>query len=218
MKMDVVCYIFMRPELREWFKDDAELSMPPLDFFNACLKEMLDTTNPYSYRNKAYEALSALYDWYEEIREVYVMPEYVSGMRFVDRVVRRDYVPEPELPVFTDEYDHPTPLDESGLYLIGDVKANPYTGKMLYIIKVGRSKNLEKRINQYYTENPLPWFADFLEADVDNYISMERDCHAMLKRVAYAKADRTDEWFFVDKDTYLEICEKGFHYFFTYKD
>lgn len=189
----------------------------PLFVFEKCLKEMLDTSNSYPYRKKAYDVSTLLYNCYEEISNVYIMAKYISGMAYADRFTRRDAPVPVELPIFTDKYDRPQAPEECGLYLVGDVKANPLTFDLLYCVKVGRSSNLNKRMNQYYTENPLPWFADFLEASDDIYVSMEHNCHQMLKSVAYARAGKTNEWFFVDRATYLEICEKGFHYFFNFK-
>lgn len=123
------------------------------------------------------------------------------------------------LAIFNDGYEPPELLDCAGLYLVGSIYADPHTKKLYYWIKVGMSAtSLAKRVKNYRTENPMVWVADVLYVDVDNVCEMEMECHITLSDVAYGIARNTQEWFIVDEETYFEICEKGFHYFFTYED
>lgn len=123
------------------------------------------------------------------------------------------------LAVFDDGYDLPEVLDCPGLYLVGSVYIDPHTKKIFYWIKVGMSAtSLAKRLKGYRSENPMIWIADYMYVDLDNVYEMEHDCHIALSDVAYGIARNTEEWFIVDEDTYFEICEKGFHYFYDYKD
>jgi len=125
-----------------------------------------------------------------------------------------EYVRTP-LPTFKDKYEHLCPEEECGLYLVGSTYFDPLTMELYYWIKVGMSTNLKKRIKNYHTENPMIFVADLMECDSFNVYDMEHDCHIALSDVAYGIAQDTVEWFIVDRETYLEICKKGFRYFFS---
>lgn len=122
------------------------------------------------------------------------------------------------LKTFDDGYPVREIPTESGLYLVGSVYINPYTKRIYYWIKVGLSTNLRKRLKGYRSENPMVWIADILEMGDDLIGTMEHECHIALSDVAQGIAPNTDEWFIVDEETYFDICNKGFKYFFTFKD
>ena len=135
-----------------------------------------------------------------------------------DAPKKTKYVRTP-LKVFDDGYEIPEAPNGSGLYLVGSVHANPETSELYYWIKTGMSAtSVAKRLRSYRTENPMVWIADTLSVDVDNVYEMETACHIALSDVAYGIARNTEEWFIVDRETYFEICKKGFHYFFDYQD
>lgn len=100
----------------------------------------------------------------------------------------------------------------TGLYLVGSTYFNPYTDEKFYWIKVGKSTDLKKRMKQYATHNPMLWKNCFIPVSVKNLDTAESLCHAVLKHVALKKAENTNEWFQVDKETYLNICETGFEW------
>lgn len=122
------------------------------------------------------------------------------------------------LEIFDDGYTVPEIPEGSGLYLVGSVYIDPRTKRIYYWIKVGMSSvSLDKRLKSYRSENPMVWIADTMEVDVDDVGRMEHECHIMLSDVAYGIARNTEEWFIVDENTYFEICNKGFEYFYTTK-
>lgn len=96
----------------------------------------------------------------------------------------------------------------SGLYLIGSVYLNQCTNKPLYCVKIGQSKNLERRINQYYTYNPIFKLIDYIPIDSKNLLKKEKSYHEILSRRSKWS---TGEWFIIEKDTYFDLIENGFN-------
>lgn len=103
-------------------------------------------------------------------------------------------------------YDAP---DHKGLYLIGETHFNPFTDEKFYAVKVGKSdRSIASRMSSYNTHNPMLWRIDYRKNP-----SMEQYYQEKLAKVAIARCSHNKEWYFVDRKTYLEICEKGFSYF-----
>lgn len=97
---------------------------------------------------------------------------------------------------------------EAGLYFIGETHFNPITHEEFYWVKIGKSTNLKKRMNQYNTCCPMLWRIDTsFDYDKEEYY------HNRLYRECVATCNHNEEWFMVDRETYLEMCEKGFAYF-----
>lgn len=152
------------------------------------------------------------------VRKYQELEKYYDDYFNFDAPKKTKQVRKP-LAVFDDGYNIPEVLDCSGIYLVGSTYIDPYTKKIYYWIKVGMSStSLAKRLRGYRSENPMVWIADVMYVDTDNVGAMEHECHIALSDIAYGIARNTDEWFIVDEDTYFEICEKGFHYFFEYED
>ena len=118
------------------------------------------------------------------------------------------------MPVFTDGYNRDYEED-SGLYLMGTTTFNPITDEKYYWIKSGKSTNIHNRLRSYRTDNPAFFLIDVEIFDKTNLSQIERYCHLCLMEKAIAKSSICDEWFLVDKQTYLEICEKKFNWFWT---
>lgn len=109
-----------------------------------------------------------------------------------------------------DPLKHKAPEAE-GLYLVGSTHFNPLTDEKIYIVKVGKAKNLKKRIRDYNGTNPLMFHIDYLQKPQECKIS-ENFCHSVL----YAIGDDIEnchEWFKVSEADYKEICKLGFMYF-----
>ena len=103
-------------------------------------------------------------------------------------------------------YDAP---NYKGLYLVGSTRFNPYTDEKFYLVKIGKSnRSLSERMREYNTHNPLMWRIDFRRNP-----NLEQRYQAKLKKVAIASIGHCNEWYAVDRETYLAICEKGFSYF-----
>jgi hypothetical protein len=109
---------------------------------------------------------------------------------------------------FDDGIDYTVPND-SGLYFIGETHFNPITREEFYWVKIGKSNNLAKRMKQYNTCCPMLWRIDFAVGEEE----FEEYYHNWLYTKAIATCNHNEEWFLVDRETYLEMCEKGFAYF-----
>jgi hypothetical protein len=119
-----------------------------------------------------------------------------------------------QFPVFTNEEDPlgKTAPSQSGLYLIGNTLFNPITEQHFYLVKVGISNNLKTRMRGYRTTNPLLFHIDYYTFTGENDL-LENACHKILLENCESRIDRTSEWFIMSKESYLEICRKGFEYF-----
>jgi len=96
--------------------------------------------------------------------------------------------------------------EERGLYFIGMIGINPNETKY-YLVKVGATDNIAKRVRQYGTYNPMIYIGGTVE-DIDGSLSQaETNCHEYLADKAYAYAQNAREWFYVDEKTYYELCK-----------
>ena len=110
-----------------------------------------------------------------------------------------------------DGIDYVAP-DDGGLYFVGETHFNPATDQKYYCVKIGSASNISNRMKQYNTHNPMLWRIDY----AIHKEGLEKLYQSFLSRIALAKCNHNEEWFFVDRDTYLEMCQKGFQYFTTY--
>lgn len=93
-----------------------------------------------------------------------------------------------------------------GLYFIGMIGMNP-EGEPYYLVKVGRSNNIKKRIAGYASMNPMIFHNNMYITDFDkSNVEAEHNCHRYLAENAYAIADKTEEWFYVTEEKYFELC------------
>lgn len=90
-----------------------------------------------------------------------------------------------------------------GVYFLGMIGTNP-DGKNYYLVKVGGSENIHSRVRQYATYNPMIYIGGYC---LTGYRDAETNSHRFLRKKAYAVALHTDEWFYVDEETYFELCE-----------
>lgn len=117
--------------------------------------------------------------------------------------------------VYTSEYDTrdmhlPYELKKiSGLYFLGMVNHNPITDEVFYWVKIGYASDLLSRMRIYNTHCPMLWHIDYTDGDYDT----ESYYHRLLRVTAIARCNHNDEWFLVDKETYLQMCKKGFKFF-----
>ena len=95
----------------------------------------------------------------------------------------------------------------SGLYLIGSIYLNQHTNELLYSVKIGQSKNLKRRINQYYTYNPFFKLLDYIYVNPKNLLKEEKDYHRIL---GVRSKWSSGEWFIVEEDIYLKLVKNGF--------
>ena len=118
-----------------------------------------------------------------------------------------------------------------GLYLVGNTIFNPMTDEQFFLVKVGMSTNIYNRMKGYYSENPMMFHIGYKIIDCDNldlsncssykrthvkgeYIkSIEEKYHKAMEARKFCRFEYGQEWFIVDKNTYMEICEKKFDFF-----
>ena len=93
-----------------------------------------------------------------------------------------------------------------GLYFIGMIGINPNETKY-YLVKIGSAENIAKRVRQYGTYNPMIYIGGAIE-NIDGRLSdAETTCHEYLADKAYAYAQNAREWFYVNEETYYELCD-----------
>lgn len=92
------------------------------------------------------------------------------------------------------------------LYLMMDAR-----GKNT-LIKVGRCKNLNQRLNNYRTHNPLAKLIATLETKEIEDSFLEKICHSMFKSMNYKQVGNT-EWYYIPKGEKRKWRKQGFENF-----
>lgn len=137
--------------------------------------------------------------------------EFYWVNRFV-KIATYNFIKPKEIPIF---YDEDTNLRNaphtSGLYFFGVVNSNPFTHKEFYNVKIGLASDIAKRLNSYRTHSPMVKLIALYECE--DYREQEKKYHTLLNQHATFRNQNNDEWWFVDRDTYLQMSEKGFSYF-----
>lgn len=95
----------------------------------------------------------------------------------------------------------------AGLYFIGCVGCNPVTDEYQYCVKVGKSSDIGNRLKQHSSSNPLLYHGNASLRINGNLHLAETNCHKFLDRYAIGMPTGTNEWWFVDKVTYMKMCE-----------
>lgn len=95
--------------------------------------------------------------------------------------------------------------EERGLYFIGMIGVNP-NGTKYYLVKVGSTENIAKRVRQYGSYNPMVYIGGILQNFEGKMSDAETTCHEYLAERAYAYAQNAREWFYVSEETYFELC------------
>lgn len=100
--------------------------------------------------------------------------------------------------------------NKAGIYIISYLDSPESRGNKKVLIKVGRSYDLKKRLDNYHTCFPDSFFTwSLILTSKRNYIKLEKEIHNALKRYLYKHeeydARRTGEWFFITKDRLKNI-------------
>lgn len=178
-----------------------------MEYLFVCLKASKTTLG----RREEYLKMVSLYKESAEVRDWW---NYHPSNRFyVDRFVKLEQAisatpPYKKPKSFDDGIDYHAPACD-GLYFIGETHFNPITKEEYYWVKIGKARNIEARLKEYNTTNPMLWRIAFNLHDYDK----EKSYHKKLEKVCLNKCNHNEEWFLVDKDTYLAMCEKGFDFF-----
>jgi hypothetical protein len=98
-----------------------------------------------------------------------------------------------------------------GLYFVGTTHFNPITNEQFFAVKIGLSNNINKRMSQYRTNCAMLYPIGYKQCE--DYVNQELRYQGKLSRIALFANQNNDEWYFVDRQTYLDLCEKGFDYF-----
>ena len=101
--------------------------------------------------------------------------------------------------------------DKAGLYLVGSTNFNPITKEELYFVKIGEAKSiLKNRMKNYQGMNPLMYHIDY---DTTSGCS-DKVFHNLLKMYLHCpRVEGSNEWFKINREQYLFICELGFKVF-----
>ena len=129
-----------------------------------------------------------------------------------NRFVKKFEPKENNLPIF---YDERTNLKKApkaeGLYFVGHSAFNPENGEVQYWIKIGESSNLYNRLKTYRTCVPSAFVIGFKETSKAGF--EESRYHYLIEQIALYRNQNNAEWYMVNRETYLEMCEKSFDYF-----
>ena len=177
----------------------------------------LITLSSYSARRNHLDACITIYESHPEVQKYFVYRPYMRNLdcRFTRRSLRKDDLNcafsdinnRSELSVYhidclnISNYEY-----VSGLYFLGDIKYDPVYGK-IYLVKIGCSSNLSKRLSQYLTYNPM-FFCKASILETNAYEYAEENAHKFLTRVSIGRPEYSKEWFIVDEETYFELCDK----------
>lgn len=95
----------------------------------------------------------------------------------------------------------------SALYFLGMMCVNP-DNKEYYLVKIGSSQNINKRIKEYAITNPMIYHDNIsLPCNKEELKEKEYNCHKYLASMAYAIAQNSNEWFYVTKENYFLLCK-----------
>ena len=186
----------------------AEITaLDQMEYLFICLKENKTSAG----RREEYLKMVGLYKESAEVRDWW---RYCPSTHFyVDRFTKLEQAisvtpPNKKVKAFDDGIEYHAPSCD-GLYFIGETHFNPITKEEYYWVKIGKARNIEARLKEYNTTNPMLWRIDFNLHDYDR----EKYYHKRLEKICLNKCNHNAEWFLVDKDTYLKMCEEGFAFF-----
>lgn len=95
----------------------------------------------------------------------------------------------------------------AGLYFIGCVGYNPVSDEYQYCVKIGKSSDIGNRLRQHSGSNPLLYHNNASLCVKGDLRLAEINCHKFLDHFAIGMPTGTNEWWFVDKDAYMKMCE-----------
>lgn len=93
----------------------------------------------------------------------------------------------------------------SGLYFVGMIGVTPDDHKY-YCVKVGMADDIANRIMTYVRHNPMIYHNNIYITNKESDSLSETRCHEYIAERAYSVAQNTEEWFYVDEETYFDLC------------
>ena len=166
--------------------------------FSEAFYKMEELSNCKKMTRYRYNKMISIYTTYEDMKKFWAWcPEEFC---LKDRFKR----------VSAEKPKRDFPSDE-GLYLIGQTTFNPFTNEKFYWLKVGKASDFTKRMKTYSTHNPCIWKIDFMPLDKNTAFVMEISYSSRLKNLmGLETGEHSKEWFRVNENDYLDICNKGF--------
>lgn len=102
--------------------------------------------------------------------------------------------------------------DRAGLYLMAQIAADPiHPTELVYCIKIGKSKNIRKRIQSYSTMAPLNaclYAYGTFGMDIDKE---EKKWHERMEQFFPRTNGDKNEWFFLPAADYYGFIKNGFN-------
>lgn len=98
-----------------------------------------------------------------------------------------------------------------GLYFVGMISVTP-DEKKYFLVKVGEAdgRTVASRVGDYATYNPMIYHNDCFLAS-NEYDARgadgETNCQWYIAERAYGRGQNSHEWFYVDEETYYELCD-----------
>jgi hypothetical protein len=127
----------------------------------------------------------------------------LEGIKCKDKESAVDALPILKMPCIDCDYN------KAGIYFVAMIGITPDNHKY-YLIKNGKADHVKDRIKQYASHNPMIYHNNcYLPIDPtqENILTTEANCHEYIAKRAYARAQNTKEWFYVDEKTYYELCD-----------
>lgn len=176
----------------------------------------------YSASNKKYHynKILELFDEYPELNKYYILDD--NNYYYDQRIKRRNFEDIKELRTeknnnningrcgYTPKYTWQLSDENfSGLYFIGEIGYNPIINQKFFMVKIGQTENIKKRMAQYRTHNPNFWHEN-CSLKIDTWQDREYYetlAHKALNNICIKKCPNADEWFIVSEKIYFELCE-----------
>ena len=184
-------------------------------------------------RSRNYESICEIIKLCPDVAEYWEIDN--REYKYINKVklVKKYFVAERESKIF---HNIDNPLGnrevipkESGLYLVSNTIFNPMTNEEFFMVKIGMSSNLYNRMKDYSISNPMMFHIDYKTIDCSQFDTMSmydrrKRSQAYLKEIEdlyheemekrnFIHFEYSREWFIVDRETYMEICEKKFDFF-----
>lgn len=171
-----------------------------IDSFETMIQSMLTISMP-APKKHVLELIIQTYNSEPILQDSF---DYFPNERwYYKKFIRKGTIKE----TFDDKINYNTPKMK-GLYFVGETHFNPLTDEKYYWVKIGKAANLAERMRTYNTHNPM-----LFRIDYSSEYEKEEYYHVKLIEKAIARCNHNEEWFLVDRETYLGMCEKGFSYF-----
>lgn len=102
--------------------------------------------------------------------------------------------------------------NKPGLYLMAQIAADPLNPtELIYCIKIGKSKNIKKRVQSYLTMAPLNACISVYGSSWIDIDKEEKDWHTRMEKFFPRVNGEKSEWFFVPAADYYGFIKNGFN-------